>query len=101
MKSILTTCLTYCLFFALLSCNTEEGFQGTYTCQDCLYTQLDFKSDGTVEIQAGEINAKGDFSIEDKKLTISTETTDYVFMIKDANTLEGVEDVEGVYKKSM
>jgi len=95
MKTLHATFFFFCLSI-LFSCDSSS-FKGTYQCADCLYTQLDFKEDGTVEIHAGGIKAKGDFAQADQKITITTETAEYVFNIKDANTIEGVGDVSGTY----
>lgn len=92
--------LTFILgLFVLGSCGGDD-FQGTYNCADCLYTQLDFKKEGKVEILAGGIKAVGDFVVKEQKITITTETSEYIFVIKDAQTLEGKEDAEGLYTKA-
>lgn len=101
MKKLLFSLFAYCLLFTFSSCTPNETFQGVYTCNDCLYTQLDFKKDGKVEILAGGIKAQGEFSLEEKTVIITTETSEYVFVIKDEHTLEGQQDAEGVYTKGM
>ena len=76
-----------------------ETIKGTYKCSDCLYEELNFKENGEVEISAGGIKAKAEYVVEEKTITVSTETSDYLFTIKDANTLEGKEDAKGTYQK--
>lgn len=100
MKTELIKLFVIGLFFLFTGCTTSS-FKGTYECADCLYTQLSFSQDGTVEILAGGIKAKGDFEVEEDKLTIITETSEYVFTIKDDKTLEGQDDVKGTYTKAM
>lgn len=101
MKKVLTNFLALSLFTLLTNCTPSETFQGTYTCSDCLYTELNFKNDGTVEISAGGIKAPGEFEVAEQKVTITTETSEYVFTIKDDSTLEGEGDVDGTYKKGI
>ena len=75
------------------------GFKGKFSCTDCLYKQLDFKENGEVEIDAGGITAKGSFEVNEKQVTVSTETADYIFDIKDDKTLVGKDDAKGTYVK--
>ncbi|MGB0521384.1 MAG: hypothetical protein ACPGJS_00420 [Flammeovirgaceae bacterium] len=97
MKSIRATFFMICVG-VLFSCSGEQ-FNGIYTCADCLYTQLEFKDGGKVEILAGGIKALGDFAVEENKVTVTTETSEYIFLIKDDHTLEGQDDAEGIYVK--
>ena len=85
--------------FVLTACGGSEGFKGKYACGECLYKKLDFKESGEVEIDAGGITAKGTFEVLEKQITISTETAEYIFEIKDGNTLVGKDEAKGTYVK--
>ncbi len=86
------------LFF--VSCGgSESKMIGTYKCADCLYEQIEFQEDEVVEISAGGIKAKGTYELDEKVLTVHTETSDYIFDVVNGKTIEGKEEAKGTYVK--
>ncbi|MFT5617344.1 MAG: hypothetical protein ACI85I_000560 [Arenicella sp.] len=97
MKNIYFTLLLSIIF---ISCGgSESKMIGVYKCADCLYEQIEFQKDEIVEISAGGIKAKGTYELDEKLLTVHTETSDYVFEVVDGNTIVGKEDAKGTYSK--
>ena len=84
---------------ALTACAGDEAiFNGTYSCEDCTYQELNFNPGGDAVLKSHELTIPGTYIKEGDSIAIDVETTVYTFTLQKDGTLRGTGDVEGTYK---
>jgi hypothetical protein len=89
---------------ALVACNSattdEQGnsILGKYICEECPYQVIELQEDGQAGLVSDGVQMSANYSVEEGKLVIETETATYIFGME-KGVLTGEGDLEGSYKK--